>query len=137
MTTPFSNEILWLTLTVLMTSLFWVPYIINRMFELGILNAIWDPFGRTDSKKPWANRMMQAHENAVENLVLFAPLVILIQLMGLNSEVTAKACIVYFVARLTHYLSFTFAAPVLRVVTFLTGFGVQLFLALILLESVI
>jgi len=132
-----SNEILWLTLTILMTSLFWVPYIINRMLELGILNAIWDPFGRTDTKKPWANRMMQAHQNAVENLVLFAPLVILIQFMGLNSEVTANACIVYFVARLIHYLSFTFAVPVLRVVTFLTGFGVQFFLALILLEGVI
>jgi membrane protein DedA with SNARE-associated domain len=57
-----SPELFWLTLTVLMTSLFWIPYIINRMLELGILNALWDRFGLTSTKKDWAQRMMQAHE---------------------------------------------------------------------------
>jgi len=35
-----SKELYWLSLTVLMTALFWVPYILNRMLELGILNAL-------------------------------------------------------------------------------------------------
>ena len=133
MNLTLSNELFWLISTILMTSLFWVPYIINRMLELGILNALWDPFGRTDTNKAWAGRMMQAHENAVENLVLFAPLVILIQITGTNSTTTATACMIYFFARLTHYIVFTFAIPLLRVVTFLTGFWVQLTLALTLL----
>ena len=47
MTTPISNEIYWLLLTTLMTSLFWIPYIINRMAEQGILNSLWDPFADT------------------------------------------------------------------------------------------
>lgn len=50
MTTPLSNEIYWLVLTILMTSLFWVPYIINRMSEQGILNALWDRYGETSTK---------------------------------------------------------------------------------------
>jgi len=49
------------------------------MQEMGVLNALWVPYGRTNTNRDWAVRMMQAHENAVENLVLFAPLVILMQ----------------------------------------------------------
>jgi len=77
--------------------------------------------------------MMSAHKNALENLVIFAPLVILIQVSGLNSSSTATACMIYFFARLTHYFVFTFALPLLRVVTFLIGFGTQMFLAVTLL----
>ena len=133
MHTSLSNELYWLTLTILMTALFWMPYIINRMLEQGVLNALWDPYGHTDTKKAWARRMMQAHSNAVENLALFAPLVILVQITGTNSTTTATACMIYFFTRLVHYLVFTFAVPLLRVVAFLLGFGVQAVLALSLL----
>jgi uncharacterized MAPEG superfamily protein len=128
-----SEELYWLILTLIMTSVYWLPYIINRMLEQGILKAIWDPLGDTRTDKPWANRMMQAHYNAVENLVIFAPLVILVQVTGMNSPATAIACMIYFFTRLAHYFVFTFAMPVLRVVTFLVGFGVQVFLAVTLL----
>jgi uncharacterized MAPEG superfamily protein len=134
MNNSLSAELFWLVLTVLMTAVFWVPYIINRMLELGILNALWDRFGLTDTNKDWAKRMMQAHDNAVENLILFAPLVILIQITGTNSTATATACMIYFFARLVHYIVFTFAIPLLRVGTFLIGFGVQIFLAATLLN---
>ena len=133
MNTTLSVDLYWLILTLLMTAMFWIPYIINRMLELGILSAFWDPYGRTDTNKDWARRMMQAHENAIENLVIFVPLVILIQLTGMNSKTTATACMIYFFARLLHYVVFTFAIPLLRVFTFLTGFGVQVVLALTLL----
>jgi uncharacterized MAPEG superfamily protein len=133
MNPSLSPELFWLVLTLLMTALFWVPYIINRMLELGVLNALWDRFGLTDTNKDWARRMMQAHDNAIENLILFAPLVILIQITETNSNATATACMVYFFARLTHYFVFTFALPLLRVATFLIGAGVQIFLAITLL----
>jgi len=133
MNPALSNELYWLTLTILLTSLFWVPYIINRMIEQGLFVALWDPYGRTETKKDWANRMMQAHENATENLVLFAALVILVQITETNSAATATACMIYFFARLTHYITFTFALPLLRVATFLIGFGIQALLALTLL----
>ena len=131
-----STEMYWLVMTLLMTSLFWVPYIINRLLEQGVLTALWDPQGETHTDKAWARRMMQAHVNAVENLVLFAPLVILVQITGSHSDTTATACMVYFFARLIHYLVFTFAVPVLRVLSFATGFAVQLILALALLQLI-
>lgn len=133
MNTQLSSELFWLLLTILMTSLFWIPYILNRMLDLGIWNALHDPYGDTSTKKAWANRMMQAHYNAVENLVIFAPLVIAIQITGINSAITETSCMIYFFARMIHYFAFTFAIPYLRVITFLIGFGVQLKLALILL----
>ncbi len=129
-----SAELYWLTLTTIMTSLLWIPYILNRMLEQGIFNAMWDRFGSTETQAKWANRMMQAHVNAVENLVVFAPLVLLVQLTGKNSEITAMACMIFFFARLVHYFVFTFAVPLLRVVTFLTGFGAQITLGLVVLN---
>jgi len=136
MTNEFSTELYWLTLTVVMTSALWIPYIVNRMLEMGILQALWDGFGATETNKGWATRMMQAHSNAVENLVVFAPLVILVQLTGTNSETTAMACMIYFFTRLAHYLVFTFAIPLLRVVTFLVGFGTQITLGLVLMGQI-
>lgn len=133
MNNSLSPELFWLIMTLLMTALFWIPYIINRMLELGILNALWDRFGLIDTNKDWARRMMQAHDNAIENLVLFAPLVILVQMTETNTTATATACMIYFFARLIHYLVFTFAIPLLRVLTFLIGAGVQIFLAITLL----
>ena len=135
-TTLLSSELYWLILTILMTSLFWLPYILNRMIEQGILSALWDPFGATNTNKKWANRMMQAHSNAIENLVLFAPLVLLIQITESNSSTTATACMVYFFTRLIHYFVFTFSVPLLRVVSFLVGFGVQILLVLTLLNYI-
>lgn len=133
MNISLSSEMYWLILTIIMTSLFWVPYIINRMIEQGILNALWDPYGLTDTEKNWARRMIQAHENAIENLIIFAPLVLAVQITGTNTATTATVCMIYFFTRLAHYFVFTFAVSLLRVVTFLVGFGVQLVLALTLL----
>ncbi|MDH5483661.1 MAG: MAPEG family protein [Gammaproteobacteria bacterium] len=135
MNTSLTIEIYWLIATLLMTSLFWLPYILNRMLEQGIVNALWDPLGDTRTEKPWANRMMQAHNNAVENLVIFAPLAILVQITGTNSTMTANACMIYFISRLLHYSAFTFAIPLLRVITFLCGFGAQLTLGISLLSA--
>jgi len=128
-----TSEIYWLVLTILMTAVLWVPYILNRMLEQGIGTALWDPLGRTETRKGWADRMMKAHTNAVENLVIFAPLVILIQMFSLNNETTTLACMIYFFARLLHYICFTLAVPVLRIVTFATGFVMQLILTFTLL----
>jgi len=121
-------ELYWLLLTILMTAVLWVPYIINRIVEQGVLPAFLDPFGETKAKAPWANRMMAAHVNAVENLVLFAPLVLLVTVLNVGTETTAIAVQVYFFARLAHFVLFTFAVPLLRIVSFLVGFGVQMVL---------
>jgi len=133
--TALSVEIYWLIMTVIMTGLFWVPYIINRLREEGVGKALWNPNADPGPKAAWAQRMMAAHENAVENLVIFAPLVITVQLLGVNSNTTAMACLVYFVARLLHYIVFTLGVPVMRVITFVIGVAAQVTLALEIIKS--
>ena len=127
--TGLSADLTWLVWTLIMTALFWVPYILNRLQEQGVLTATLDPQGDKTTDRPWAKRMMQAHSNAVENLVIFAPLVFLVELTGKNSETTAMACAVYFFARLAHYLVYTFGIPVIRSILFVVGFAAQLVLA--------
>jgi len=131
-----STEIYWLSLTLLLTSLMWIPYIINRMHEMGIWPALYNPEPDIRPQRKWAERMMRAHENAVENLTIFAPLVIVLEITQSHSNLSALAVEVYFYARLIHFIVFTFAIPLLRVPAFITGFGAQLTLALSLLNII-
>ena len=127
------KELFWLVLTIMMTALLWVPYIINRMKEMGMFTAIWHPFPDPGPKAAWAQRMMRAHENAVENLVIFAPLVLVLHVTGMGTDDTEMASMIYFYVRLAHFIVFTFAIPVFRVVTFLMGFYAQMVIGLTLL----
>lgn len=131
--TSLSPELYWLTLTVLMTGLLWVPYIINRILEQGIGFALWDPQGETGTKVVWAERMARAHKNAVENLIIFAPLVLMLQLTQLSNELTAMACSVYFFTRLLHYVVFSLGIPLFRVLIFMVSVVMQLVLAFTLI----
>ena len=71
-----SKELYWLTLTAAMTALFWVPYILDRIMVRGVVGATANPSPNDKPQSPWAERMMAAHTNAVENLVVFVPLVL-------------------------------------------------------------
>ena len=128
-----STELYWLVLTTAMTGIFWMPYLVNRMMERGMWTTMYDPAPDAGPKAEWAQRMMGAHNNAVENLVIFAPLVLALHVTGMGTDTTATACMVYFFARLGHYLVFTMAIPLLRTVTFMAGFFAQVVLALTLL----
>lgn len=136
MRTAMTTELYWLIMTVLLTSVIFVPYILNRMKEHGIWPALWNPQPDTRPKAQWAERMMRAHANAVENLVIFASLVLALQVVGLSTAATASATMVYFFARLAHVLFYTFAVPLLRTVMFVIGFICQLVLALTLLQVI-
>ena len=127
-----TTELFWLLATITMTAVIWVPYILNRLIEQGIFNGLWDPQGITKTNFPWAERMMRAHENAVENLIIFVPLVLMVHMTGTSTAATTSACMIYFFARLAHLIVFTLAIPLLRVVTFLVGFYAQMVLALTL-----
>ncbi len=128
-----NSELFWLVLTVLMTSLLWVPYIVNRIVENGLIKALSNPKPDAPPKALWASRMMHAHDNAVENLVLFAPLVLSVHVLGQSSATTLLASQVYFFARLSHYAVYSFGVPYLRTVAFFIGAVAQLVLAVTLL----
>jgi len=134
MNNTLTTELFWLTMTITMTALMWVPYIINRLIEQGMGQALLDPQGDKTTRFAWAKRMMQAHYNAIENLAIFAPLVLILHVTKMDTEYTAMACIVYFYARLAHYLLYSFGVPGLRTPAFAIGFAAQLVLILTLLN---
>ncbi|MCF8483540.1 MAG: MAPEG family protein [Rhodospirillum sp.] len=131
-----SPELLWLAATVLLTGVLWVPYVGNRFRELGPPNWSWFPLPDPPQRAPWAMRAVQAHVNAVENLVLFAPLALAAHVIG-PSAVTAGACRVYFFTRLAHALGTIAGVPIpFRTAAFLIGFACELILGFaILLRS--
>ncbi len=133
MQTPLTTELYWLVLTITMTALFWLPYIVNRIIELGVWATLSVP--QLQPQAPWADRLMRAHVNAVENLVIFAPLLLVIQITGMNSSITATASMVYFFSRLIHVLAYLTAIPVVRTLAFSVGFFCQMALVLTLLRN--
>lgn len=128
-----SQEMFWLILTALMTSLFWVPYVLNRMAVRGIVGSMANPSSKLKAQPAWAERSRQAHTNAVENLVVFAALVLALEVLKAGSALTATACAVYFWVRLAHFAVYTAGIPVARTLAFLGGWAVQVVLALALL----
>jgi len=91
-----STELFWLVLTVAMTGRFWVPYILDRIMVRGFIGATANPSPKDKSQTAWAQRMMAAHINAVENLAVFAPLVLTARALGIATAATAFACALYF-----------------------------------------
>src|SRR5690242_10326652 len=96
------TELFWLTLTVALTGLFWVPYILDRIVVRGLVGAMANPRADAAPQSAWADRLMAAHGNAVENLVVFATLVLTAHALGIANPTTAFACALYFWARLVH-----------------------------------
>ena len=130
-----TSELYWLVLSILLTSILWVPYIINRLFEQGIFIGLWDPDGETKTEVAWAKRLMSAHVNSVENLIVFAPLVLIAHILGMSTEITESAVVIYFFSRLFHAIFFTLRVPVLRIIAFLGGFYSQMLMIVTLLQS--
>jgi len=125
-----SIELFWLTLTVAMTGLIWVPYILDRMTVRGLMGAMANPSPSDKPQSGWAQRMMAAHTNAIENLVIFAPLVLVAQHLSISSGATVFACALYFWSRLAHLVVYTLGIPVLRTLAFAGGFVAQAILVL-------
>jgi uncharacterized MAPEG superfamily protein len=127
-------ELKYLTFVSLLTALMWVPYILNTIMVRGLVNAV----GYSDNPKPlshWASRMKAAHGNAIENLVVFAALVLIANVSAVSNEITTMACLIYFWARLVHYLVYTFGIPWIRTLAFATGSLCQIALAVQILGS--
>jgi len=131
-----AQQLLWLTYTVVLTALIWVPYILNRIVEMGLVPAVYNPQPDLAAKRQWANRMFRAHANAVENLVVFAPLVLVVIMAGASSDLTLMACVVYFFARLAHAIVYTLGIPIIRPFLFTIGFICQMVLAVAILSAI-
>src|SRR6478609_9592113 len=114
-------ELFWLTLTVILTGLLWVPYILNRVMVRGLGGAMANPSKGDKPHAAWATRLMFAHDNAVENLVVFAPLVLILAQLDYSTKWTVYATAVYFWARVAHLGVYTMGVPVFRTLAWTHG----------------
>jgi len=124
-----TSELMSLTWVTVLTAVIWMPYILNTIMVRGITDAV----GYPDSPKPlapWAQKMKAAHYNAVENLVVFATLVLIANAAGVSNETTVMACEIYLWARVVHLVAHTLAIPWVRTLAFATGFACQVALVL-------
>ncbi len=115
-----THELTYLTLVAAFTALMWVPYILNALMVRGLVDAVSYP----TNPKPlaaWATRLKAAHYNAVENLVVFAALVLTAHSAGVLNDVTLLATTGYFWARVVHAVVYALAIPWLRTLSFTAG----------------
>jgi uncharacterized MAPEG superfamily protein len=120
-----TREILYTALAAGLTGVLWVPIIINRLREMGVWAALKNPQPDVRPHADWAYRLANAHRNALENLVVFAPLAIIVHLLGREDSLTANAAATFFYSRLAHALIYTLGIPLLRTLAFAIGFGCE------------
>jgi len=129
----YTSELYSLTLISTATALMWVPYVTARMTTFGVMRAIGVPGPDYPTDAPWADRARRAHINAIENLAVFAPLVLVSAMIELSTRVTVLSAQIYVVARLAHYIIYVAGIRVLRTVAFLAGACATLTIAMELL----
>jgi uncharacterized MAPEG superfamily protein len=122
-----TTELYWLTLTVLMTALFWVTYLLDRIAVLGFWLTLANPQPETGTHHSlWAQRAIRAHHNAIENLAIFAPIVLTAHVLSISSPATRAAAMAYFFARLVHFIVYAAGIPVARTLAFAAGWIAQI-----------
>ena len=119
-----TSELMYLVAVTAFTGLMWIPYILDRIAVWGLADTVGYPESPR-LQSPWARRMKSAHANAVENLVVFAALVLAAHAAGVSNGVTVGACAAYFWARVVHFFAYTAGLPWVRTLAFAAGFAAQ------------
>jgi MAPEG family len=101
------TELFYLASASALTASMWMPYVLNRLFVRGLGPTLGYP-ENAKAQSGWAQRLMAAHSNAVENLVVFAALLLTANAVGISNPIIAVASMVYFWSRLAHAISYTF-----------------------------
>lgn len=125
-----SDEIYWLTLYAVFTSFLFIPYAIARVLKSGFAQSLINPvLGDDPLKQAWAHRAYRAHMNAIENIVIFAPLAIAVHVTGAGNETTAMAAATFFWARVAHVPLAIMSPSVFRSAAWFVGWASCLVLA--------
>lgn len=115
-----STDLKMLAWTAAFTALIWLPYILARITASGVMPTLTYAADR-DPLPAWAERARKAHYNAVENLAPFAALVIVAHVTHTANAATATAAVVYFLARIVHYVGYVSGVPFVRTLAFAVG----------------
>ncbi|MEZ5668133.1 MAG: MAPEG family protein [Alphaproteobacteria bacterium] len=113
-------ELTYLALSAGLCAILWVPYVLARVFAWGLMPAMGypkDPPALPD----WAQRSYRAHMNMVENLAVFAALVLVAKLAGVTDDMVGLGALLFFWARVAHAIVFVAGIPVLRTLAFVVS----------------
>ncbi len=115
-----TTDLKMLTWVAIITALMWLPYILARIMASGLMPTL--TYAADNDKLPdWASRAKRAHYNAIESLVPFSAVVIVAHLTQAANATTALWAVVYFWARLVHYIGYTAGVPFVRTLSFAVG----------------
>jgi uncharacterized MAPEG superfamily protein len=115
-------ELKYLAMISTITAIMWIPYVLDIISK----NKLSDAVGYPDTPlvmSPWAERMKKAQYNAVENLVVFATLVLIANALDISNNATVSAAAAYFWARLAHVGAYTLRIPWVRTLAFVVAWG--------------
>jgi uncharacterized MAPEG superfamily protein len=121
-------ELMYLAWVTIFTGVLWISYVLDRLTVRGLADTVGYP-ENPKPQSPWAQRMKAAHANAVENLVVFAALLLAANAAGISNSTTVLAAALYFWSRVAHALAYTFALPWIRTLAFAGGFVAQAMVA--------
>ena len=115
----------------LITMLMWIPYLLGATLTRGMKSTLaGDPKENTETIPTWATRLQQAHYNAVENLPVFIGVCLVAELSQTSTMLMVGAAWAYCIARISHYVLYAFAIPLLRTTAFMAGWFSTLYIAL-------
>ena len=121
-------DLTYLVYTAVLCLLLWVPYIVGVLRKYGG-NA--DDYRDLPSHDlpPFLKRAYRAHINLVENLPVFAVLVLVAHVADKATAATATCAAVFFWARVAHAVVFWFGWPYVRTLAFAVSWFTLLYMA--------
>ncbi len=92
----------------------------RNVLALGLVTAA----GNQDDIAPWTgwnDRLNRAIRNLMEAIAIFVPVVVAVQIAGLNNETTAMGAQLFVIARIAHALVYTLGIPWVRTAAWAAG----------------
>ncbi|MEH6636487.1 MAG: MAPEG family protein [Halioglobus sp.] len=109
-----------LTLLILSVGLLMLTLLIQA--SAGILsNGLMAQAGSRDElpeKRVFHARVTRLRDNMMENLLMFAPVVLVAQAMGVSNDMTILGAQLFFFSRLAHAIIYLAAVPLVRPIAF-------------------
>ncbi len=127
-----TTDLTMLVYSALLTAGLAVPTVIALIMTRGVPYAA----GNRDevvTLPAWAERARRAHLNALENLPIFAALVLVAHAASLSNEATAFGATLFFWGRVGHAVTYIAGIPYLRTAAFAVSVGGMISIAVALL----
>lgn len=127
-----STDLTMLVFSALLTVLLSFPGVSALIFTKGLTAAV----GNRDEAfelPAWSGRASRAHRNMLENLPVFAALVLVAHLSGASNETTALGATIFFWGRVAHAGAYIAGIPYLRTLAFAVSLTGMLMIAWVIL----